>query len=193
MAAFETKGTHVLIQCVTSILNKDWLRTSPASILYIQPRVIMGYIYIYPTNRPCIFSVNPSCSAPPYVCKVQSFRHSPNACVYKSSFASWFWLVLSCLSIGVRCQGVLRFDLCYIPFLILLCEFNTEHAGPSWQKPDQVNCWAVETKERSRWRLKGSRRRGLTRDRQPSSYWLSRQRTWSVTGVYTVIVCVGLF
>lgn len=67
--------------------------------------------------------------------------------IYKSSFASWFWLVLSCLLIGVRCQGVLWFDLCNIPFLILLHGFNTEHAGPSWQKPDQVNCWAIETKE----------------------------------------------
>lgn len=126
--------------------------------------------------------------------------------IYKSSFASWFWLVLSCLLIGVRCQGVLWFDLCNILFLILLCEFNTEHAGPSWQKPDQVNCWAIETKgvrENSTWKQRATEteterfmlscRCGLTCDCQPSSYWPSHQMTWSIKGVYTVIVCVGLF
>lgn len=51
----------------------------------------------------------------------------------------WLW--------RVRGPGVLWFDLCNILSLILLCEFNTEHTGPFWQKLHRVKCWAIQSKE----------------------------------------------
>lgn len=74
----------------------------------------------------------------------------------------------------VRSPGVLQFHLCNILSLILLCGFNTEHTGPSWQKPDRVKCWATETKEV---RNKTPGNKGAVRQRLKGS-WLSTVTDW---------------